>query len=383
MITAEQSQLTGSVDASQILQLWVVAANAVQINNFFTGFVTTGGPGVNTLSLRGLGAQRTLFLLNGERMGPAGVGGTVGPVDLNTIPSSMVDHIDILKDGASSIYGSDAIAGVVNVITGKTNQDGGDLHVVGDASQAGGGNSYQVNGSYGKTFDRGYFTVGFDYYRQDPLTVGQRSYLNCARDLAVDATTHAPVDIIDPATGQDKCNNSGDLAKGIVDVGSRTTGFQTLHSQRPWRSLGGGSGLGQPTLAGRGAAVLRRHADALPRRHVAGDESGGDPRFPGAGARQRSPAQPGDRDLSGQPLHPDSLRRLRHHAARSPLRQRAAEPARFQPGTDRPVLHRNPEPRPIPSTLRAANGCSSFRSPFSNRTPPRPRPSTTGASSWA
>ena len=97
VITADQAQLTGAVDTSQILQLSAVAANAVQINNFFTGFITTGGPGVNTLSLRGLGAQRTLFLLNGERLGPAGVGGTVGPFDLNVIPASMIDHIDILS----------------------------------------------------------------------------------------------------------------------------------------------------------------------------------------------------------------------------------------------------------------------------------------------
>ena len=111
VITGEQAELIGAVDTSQILQLSTVAANAVQINNFFTGFVTTGGPGANTLSLRGLGVDRTLFLLNGQRLGPAGVGGTVGPFDLNVLPASIIDHIDILKDGASSIYGSDAVAG--------------------------------------------------------------------------------------------------------------------------------------------------------------------------------------------------------------------------------------------------------------------------------
>src|SRR5580693_5741449 len=71
VITGEQAELIGAVDTSQILQLSTVAANAVQINNFFTGFVTTGGPGANTLSLRGLGVDRTLFLLNGQRLGPA------------------------------------------------------------------------------------------------------------------------------------------------------------------------------------------------------------------------------------------------------------------------------------------------------------------------
>ena len=174
-------QLTGTVDTTQILQLSAVAANAVQINNFFTGFVTTGGPGVNTLSLRGLGAQRTLFLINGERLGPAGVGGTVGPFDLNVIPASMIDHIEILKDGASSIYGSDAVAGVVNIIT-KTNQDGGDAARVRQPVAARRRQQLRdINGSWGKTFAKGYVQAGFDYYQQDALTFGQRTYLNCSR----------------------------------------------------------------------------------------------------------------------------------------------------------------------------------------------------------
>jgi iron complex outermembrane recepter protein len=203
VITSEQADLTGSVDTAQILQLSPVAANAVQINNFFGGFVTTGGPGANTLSLRGLGADRTLFLINGQRLGPAGVGGSVGPFDLNVIPESMVDHIEILKDGASSVYGSDAVAGVVNIIT-KTNQDGGDIKLFANPSQDGGGNTYQGDASWGKTFDKGYIQAGFDFYRQDPLTLSQRNYLNCGRDLAY-GPNGALADIIDPATGQDKC----------------------------------------------------------------------------------------------------------------------------------------------------------------------------------
>ncbi|HEX5271507.1 MAG TPA: TonB-dependent receptor, partial [Gemmataceae bacterium] len=222
VLTAEQASLTGEMDTSQILQLSTVAANSVQVNNFFTGFVVTGGPGVNTLSIRGLGAQRTLFLLDGQRLGPAGVGGTVGPFDLNVLPSSIIDHIEILKDGASSIYGSDAVAGVVNVITKKT-QDGFDLHAYGDPSQHGGGNTYQVDGSWGKTFDRGYITTSFTYYRQDALTRDSRSYLDCSQDLVKDTTTGAIADLIDPATGKSKCENFNPTDT-IVDLG--LPGFQ-------------------------------------------------------------------------------------------------------------------------------------------------------------
>ena len=76
------------------------------------------------VDIRNLGAQRTLVLMNGKRLGAT----TAGYQDLSQIPMSAVERIEILKDGASSIYGSDAIAGVVNVITRK-NFDGGEANV--------------------------------------------------------------------------------------------------------------------------------------------------------------------------------------------------------------------------------------------------------------
>eukprot|EP01030_Chromulinospumella_sphaerica_P016032 gene16032-15840_t len=72
VITSEQSSLEGLVDTAEILQQSSVAAGSFQVNNQLTGFVTDGGPGANTISLRGLGATRTLVLLNGKRVGPAG-----------------------------------------------------------------------------------------------------------------------------------------------------------------------------------------------------------------------------------------------------------------------------------------------------------------------
>jgi len=264
VITSEQAQLTGQVDTSQILQLSPVAANAVQINNYFTQFVTNGGPGANTLSLRGLGSDRTLILLNGQRLGPAGVGGTVGPFDLNVLPASMIDHIDILKDGASSIYGSDAVAGVVNIVT-KSNFDGIDVHGHLEPSQAGGGNIYQFDVTAGKTFDKGYVTASFDYYRQDPLTLGQRSYLNCSRDLVRDAATGAPADIIDPATGQSKCWN--EIAGAVEDLAAPTSAVVYIANAAavagggPFGSdLTGWQNVGLNFGAGNGALTRASHA---------------------------------------------------------------------------------------------------------------------------
>jgi iron complex outermembrane receptor protein len=117
VIDMEMSTLAGLIDTTEILQGSTVAANSSQINNLLGGFVVNGGPGVNTLDLRGLGANKTLVLLNGRRLNPAGTRGTVAAVDLNTLPASVIQRVEILKDGASSVYGSDAVTGVVNIIT--------------------------------------------------------------------------------------------------------------------------------------------------------------------------------------------------------------------------------------------------------------------------
>ena len=110
----------GKLDTAEVLQSSPLAAGSTQITSTISSnFVVNGGEGVQTMSLRGLGANRTLVLLNGRRAGPAGVRGGVSAFDLNVIPVDAIQTIDILKTGASSIYGSDAIAGVVNLITKK------------------------------------------------------------------------------------------------------------------------------------------------------------------------------------------------------------------------------------------------------------------------
>jgi len=237
-ITAEQAALTGAVDTAQILQLSSVAANNVQINNNFSGFVVNGGGGVNTLSLRGLGAQRTLILIDGQRLGPAGTSGAVGAVDLNVIPASLVDRIDIDNTGASSIYGSDAVAGVVNIIT-KKNLDGGNIQVHGEASQQGGGDVFQVNGNFGHTFDRGYFTSAFDYYEQDALQYGQRSYFSCNKDLTTIPGTDTGADLTDPATGKPKCQNL-DVTPSIIDFEPSSGFAELIYRPNAGSTLGGG-----------------------------------------------------------------------------------------------------------------------------------------------
>ncbi|MEO7744559.1 MAG: carboxypeptidase regulatory-like domain-containing protein, partial [Usitatibacter sp.] len=82
IVTREESTLAGFNSTTDVLQSTGVTAGGQQINNAFGGFVTDGGPGANTLGLRGLGATRTLVLLNGRRIAPAGTRGAVGSADL-------------------------------------------------------------------------------------------------------------------------------------------------------------------------------------------------------------------------------------------------------------------------------------------------------------
>ncbi len=215
VITAEKSSMSGMIDAAHILQSSSIASGSGQINNTFTGYVVDGGAGINTLSLRGLGAQRTLVLINGRRMPPAGVGGTVGPVDLNFIPQSMVSRYEILKDGASSIYGSDAVAGVVNIITTK-NFDGFRIKASGLKSEKNGADSYTASAMYGKTFDKGGILISGEYFEQKELTYADRPGLACPQLMRYSTADGSRADRIDPRTGQYKCYNASGVWGGAI-----------------------------------------------------------------------------------------------------------------------------------------------------------------------
>ncbi|MFY8141142.1 MAG: TonB-dependent receptor plug domain-containing protein, partial [Caulobacter sp.] len=217
VITSEQSVLEGLVDTAEIIQSSSVASGSFQANSLLGGYLITGGTNVNTISLRGLGAERTLVLVNGRRLPPSGSGGTVGPADLNVIPSTIIDRVEILKDGASSIYGSDAVAGVVNYIT-KTSTDGLELDVFGRVPAEQGGEVFQLAATWGKVFDRGYLSASASYYDQKGLRIKERDDTACAMDYYVNPTTGARADFIDLDTGKFKCYNAINNAWQAADV---------------------------------------------------------------------------------------------------------------------------------------------------------------------
>ncbi|MCD9086556.1 TonB-dependent receptor [Stenotrophomonas sp. SY1] len=208
VINREETTLAGFNSTAGVLQSNSVTAGAGQINNAFGGFVTDGGPGANTLGLRGLGPTRTLIMINGRRMSPSGSRGAVGSVDLNVLPNIMIDHVEILKDGASSIYGSDAVAGVVNIIT-KNKVDGAEIEFQHNATQHGGGEETRWSGLFGTSGDRWRVSGSFEVYRRQELQIGERGW---ASDCPVPLYGRDPAtgrygaqDYIDPTTGEPKC----------------------------------------------------------------------------------------------------------------------------------------------------------------------------------
>ena len=183
IINPELGLQEGKIETIDLINSSPIAAGSVQITSAIsTNFVTNGGEGAQTVSLRGLGAERTLVLLNGRRAGPAGVRGGVTSFDLNTLPSSIVKSIEILKTGASSIYGSDAIAGVVNVLT-KQETDGIEVGGFVSIPTHGGGETYNLNATYGKDFGRGHFLVSVDYFRRQDVERRDRKFLGCQEEF--------------------------------------------------------------------------------------------------------------------------------------------------------------------------------------------------------
>ena len=220
IISPELSLAEGDIDTAEVLQQSPLAAGSTQITTALSSnFVTDGGPGAQTLSLRGLGANRTLILVNGRRAGPAGTRGAVSAFDLNVIPTAAISSVEILKTGASSVYGSDAVAGVVNLIT-NTEFDGIDLRAFTSLTQEGGGDTYSISGVFGKTFDRGHIQIGADYFKRDALKRGDRDFLACGEDYVFTEPNGGGIrtDLIDPRDGQPVCGNTFGPLVRVIDV---------------------------------------------------------------------------------------------------------------------------------------------------------------------
>lgn len=182
VIEIQNNIAAGQFDTADILQTTSAAAGSTQINGQFGGYVVEGGTGVQTVNLRGLGANRTLILLDGQRPGPAGVRGQVGAFDLNVIPQVILSRIEIVKDGSSSIYGSDALSGVVNLIT-KKNMDRPEMTFAASVPQHGGGEQYSASFGTGWNLKRGSIVAAVQLDKLEALQLGDRDFLKCSQDM--------------------------------------------------------------------------------------------------------------------------------------------------------------------------------------------------------
>ena len=184
VIEADVSREIGLVDPTAILQD-SVAASDLQIDASFQGFVLDNGPGATTVNLRGLDPSRTLVLVNGRRLSPAGVEGAPGAPDITFIPGILVDRYELLLDGASSIYGSDAVAGVVNAIL-RTDFDGFEAEAFVTQPEHGGGEERRLGLAWGLSSDNGFAGFAAEYFKREDILFSDRSFTeNCDRNVEI------------------------------------------------------------------------------------------------------------------------------------------------------------------------------------------------------
>jgi outer membrane receptor protein involved in Fe transport len=136
--------------------------------------VNNGNGGASYVDLRGLGSNRNVVLLDGNRIAPSGL---VGRVDLNNIPLALIDRVDALTGGASTTYGADAISGVVNFIT-KRDFSGVEISAGEKITEKGDGNYLRTDVTIGGNFDegKGNAVLSIGYQESDPVYQGDRDF---------------------------------------------------------------------------------------------------------------------------------------------------------------------------------------------------------------
>lgn len=185
IINAEVKREAGLIDPGAIIQE-STASQGVQFDLTFQGYVLDDGPGSTTANLRGLGASRTLVLINGRRVAPSGVEGVPSNPDLSILPGMLIRQYDQLLDGASSVYGSDAVAGVVNALLRK-DFNGFEMQMQADLPAHGAGDQENIGIAWGRNFDRGFLGFGAQFIDAEPITLDDRPWTaGCERHVEID-----------------------------------------------------------------------------------------------------------------------------------------------------------------------------------------------------
>jgi iron complex outermembrane receptor protein len=183
VLSREDIDRTGMTNVADILQALIPANGQTLNRNINNG----DHAGELRLNLRGLGDNRTLVLVNGQRW----VSALDGAVDVSTMPVALIERVEVLKDGASAIYGSDAIAGVVNIIT-RRRFDGGELELHAGQNDYDDGAEYNAKMTFGRSGDTWSFAVGAEAGRNDPIYSRNRAIMSTpAPGLPLSATGSA------------------------------------------------------------------------------------------------------------------------------------------------------------------------------------------------
>ncbi|HET6783037.1 MAG TPA: TonB-dependent receptor [Pseudoxanthomonas sp.] len=171
VVDAEAIERSGATSVETLLQR--LPASAGFAGSQTNAYWAENGYGTTQVNLRGLGINRTLVLLNGRRMVNGGTGAN-SSVDLNVIPVALIERIEVLKDGASAIYGADAVAGVVNIIT-KKGFDGAEASARYGQTFEGDGEESSFDLAWGTTSDRGSLMAGLSYSEGGTVNMASRA----------------------------------------------------------------------------------------------------------------------------------------------------------------------------------------------------------------
>jgi outer membrane receptor protein involved in Fe transport len=162
-IDREDIARTGLTNVGDLLRQIPAAGSSLNLTD------NTGGNGAIQVDLRNLGSHRVLVMVNGKRWATS----IAGSADFTTIPVAVIERIDVLKDGASAIYGSDAIAGVINIIT-RSDYEGVEVKAYYGQTAEGDGDGQAFNVSMGAASDRGSVFFDASYVKTDPIWAGDR-----------------------------------------------------------------------------------------------------------------------------------------------------------------------------------------------------------------
>lgn len=249
VITREDIERAGISTAEQLIASLNINGNGMDnlaSNADVVAGSSRGNNGASSANLRGQGASSTLILLNGRRVAAHGLNG--GAVDLNSIPFAAVERVEVLKDGASAIYGTDAIGGVINFIL-KRSFTGLQASASVDATEAGGGNIYRTSvvGGFGDIDKNGFNLLATLAVSDNKLLRGdQRAFVNTFqpdRGLSVD-TRGTPFASVFPVTQLDtilsRKSSTGPIQPGTTQQMGGGINVLDLPGQAGCASMAGG-----------------------------------------------------------------------------------------------------------------------------------------------